>query len=318
MGASRLSVLVTGGCGFLGVHVLKRLSEEGYSVVSYDINDAQPRPRGPGRVSFVKGDVADLHRLLEAAKKFKVERAVHLAALLTAESEENPPRAFKVNVDGTINVLEAARLMDFEGVVYASSQAVYGVTGGEPVREDHPKNPVSVYGATKLASELAGFKYAELYSLGFAALRFPMIYGPGPRGRGARLINMIVEPAARGERAVVPFSGDMKVEPLHVADAAESVLSALKVRVTGAYNIGTGEVHTLRGVLNILKELRPEADAIFKANPGRLVYPVQGPLSIEKARAELSFAPRHNLRSGLRSYLEHLKAEGGASAELDF
>lgn len=307
-----MSVLVTGGCGFLGLHVLKKLSDEGYDVVAYDVTAVQPDvfrrfyKADLSRVRFVKGDLLDVSRVLEVVRRLGVKHIVHLATLLTRDSEDNPPKAFKVNVEGTLNLLEIARVMNVEKFVYASSEAVYGVTDEKPVHEDHPKRPNSVYGITKLTSEFMGLKYSELFGLDFIALRFPMIYGPGIYAGGTRLINYIIESAVKGETAAVPFTDNMKVEPLHVFDAANSVYLALKaVRpVSKAYNIGTGRIYTLREIFETVKSLYPRASVTFGDAPGYLIYPIQGPMVIEKARAELNFMPKYDLVSGVKNYAE--------------
>ncbi|MEM3948807.1 MAG: NAD(P)-dependent oxidoreductase [Zestosphaera sp.] len=307
-----MSVLVTGGCGFLGLHVLKRLSDEGYDVIAYDVATVQPDvlrrfyKADLNKIRFVRGDLLDVPRVLETVRKLDVKHMVHLATMLTKDSEDNPPKAFKVNVEGTLNLLEISRVMDVEKLVYASSEAVYGVTGEAPVHEDHPKRPNSVYGITKLTSEFMGLKYSELYGLDFIALRFPMIYGPGIYGGGTRLINYIIESAVKGEAATIPFTESMRVEPLHVADAANSVYLALKARRPAGkvYNIGIGRICTLREVLETIKSLYPNTSVSFGDMPGHLIYPVQGPLVIERARTELNFTPRYDLISGVKNYVE--------------
>lgn len=307
-----MSVLVTGGCGFLGLYVLKKLSDEGYDVVAYDVTTVQPDvfkrfyKADLSRVRFVRGDLLEVPRLVEVIRRFGVKHVVHLATLLTRESEDNPPKAFKVNVEGTLNLLEISRVMDVEKFVYASSEAVYGVTDEKPVHEDHPKRPNSVYGITKLTSEFTGLKYGELFGLDFTALRFPMIYGPGIYAGGTRLINYIIESAVKGETAVISFTDGMKAEPLHVVDAANSVYLALKAKrpASKVYNIGVGRIYTLREIFETVKSLYPKASVVFGDTPGYLIYPVQGPMVIERARAELNFTPKYDLMSGVENYAE--------------
>lgn len=305
-----MSVLVTGGCGYLGLHVLKRLLEEGWSVVSYDLNivseDLLKQFYGidTKKVKLVRGDVLETTKILETVRRYGITHIVHLATLLTRESEENPPRAYRVNVEGTINLLEVSRVMDLEKFIFASSEAIYGITGDEPIREDHPKNPISIYGITKLTAEYIGLKYHEIYKFDFIALRYPMIYGPGAFAGGARLINYMIEGAVKGVRVVIPFSSRMRVEPLYVYDAAMAVHSALKSKkmLGGAYNIGIGRIYSLEEILEVLRELYPKVDISFGEASGYFIYPVQGPLNIERAQSELGFRPAYDLVSGIKSY----------------
>lgn len=309
-----MSVLVTGGCGYLGLHVLKRLSEEGWSVVGYDLNIVgenllkQFYRVDTTKVKLVRGDVLEITKILETVRRYGITHIVHLATLLTRESEENPPRAFKVNVESTINLLEISRLVDIEKFVFASSEAIYGITGDELIREDRPKNPISIYGITKLTAEYVGFRYRENHGIDFIALRYPMIYGPGAYAGGARLINYIVEGAIKGVPVTIQFSGRMRVEPLYVYDAATAVHLALRSEntVSGAYNIGVGRIYSLAEIVDVLRELYPNVNVSFGETPGYFIYPVQGPLSIERARSELGFRPVYDLATGIKHYAQTL------------
>lgn len=309
-----MSVLITGGCGYLGLHVLKRLSEEGWSVVSYDVGHVDASllesfyRLDTRKVRFVRGDVLDVFKVAETVKKYGVEYVVHLATLLTRESEENPFRAYKVNVEGTLNLLEVSRLSGVRKFVFASSEAVYGITGDEPVHEDYPKNPITVYGATKLAAEYLGIKYSDLYGVGFVALRYPMLYGPGAYAGGTRPINHMIESAVKNAPATVPFVEHMKVEPLYVDDAVKAVCLTLKAGKTPSrvYNIGVGRIYTLREVLETIRSMYPGAEVSFGDQSGIFVYPVQGPLCIKRAREELGYTPDYDLASGIRRYAQIL------------
>ncbi|MEM0065363.1 MAG: NAD-dependent epimerase/dehydratase family protein [Thermosphaera sp.] len=309
-----MSVLVTGGCGYLGLYVLKRLSEEGWSVVSYDITSIDLNllenfyRLDTKRVKFVKGDIQDVFKIAETVKKYNIEYVVHLATLLTRESEENPPRAYKVNIEGTLNLLEVSRLFDIKKFVFASSEAVYGITGEEPVHEEYPKNPVTIYGITKLAAEYLGIKYSNIYGVNFVALRYPMLYGPGAYAGGTRPINYMIEAAAKNIPATIPFVEHMKVEPLYVDDAVKAILLALKTERTpsNVYNIGIGKMYTLKEILDVIRLTYPRAEVSFGNQPGVFVYPVRGPLSIRRAREELGYTPDYDIISGVRKYAEVL------------
>ncbi len=211
-----------------------------------------------------------------------------------------------MNVEGTLNVLEAARLMDIDKVVFTSSEAVYGVTKEVLIDEDYPKKPISIYGVTKLTAEYIGLKYSDLYGLDFIALRYPMLYGYGISLTGTRPINYIIESAVMGKPAVLRFSGHMKVEPLYLKDAVQAVELALKTKKPPAkiYNIGIGKIYSLHEICDIVKKYIVNAQCSFGEDPGVLIYPARGPLSIKRAREELGYEPKYDPPKGIIETIE--------------
>lgn len=310
-----MNVLVTGGCGFIGLHVIKKLVDEGYEPIAYDITIPQAElikdfyGLKVDKVKFIKGDITEVLKVLEVIKKYDIKNVVHMATLLTVASEENPYKAFKVNVDATVNLLEISRITDVERFVFISSEAVYGITDEEPIDEDYPKRPISMYGITKLASELIALKYAELYGLETVVLRYPMVYGPGLAVGGTRTINDIIESAVKTKFVKVDFKSDCRVEPLYVKDAANSVYLALKAErpQSKVYNIGVGTMYTLKEIFEAVKRFAPEAQAVFGDKSLTLAYPARGPLKIERAYRELGYIPQYDLINGVKDYVTMLK-----------
>jgi len=310
-----MNVLVTGGCGFIGLHVIKKLVDEGYEPIAYDITIPQAElikdfyGLKVDKVKFIKGDITEVLKVLEVIKKYDIKNVVHMATLLTVASEENPYKAFKVNVDATVNLLEISRITDVERFVFISSEAVYGITDEEPIDEDYPKRPISMYGITKLASELIALKYAELYGLETVVLRYPMVYGPGLAVGGTRTINDIIESAVKTKFVKVDFKSDCRVEPLYVKDAANSVYLALKAEKpqSKVYNIGVGTMYTLKEIFEVVKRFAPEAQAVFGDKSLTLAYPARGPLKIERAYRELGYIPQYDLINGVKDYVTMLK-----------
>lgn len=311
-----MTTLIIGGSGYIGLHTIKKFVDEGEDVVVYDI--AMPQldkvrafyGLNLDKVKFVKGDVTNFIKLMETCVKYNVDHIVYLAAYLTVASEENPYQAFKVNVEGVVNTLEIARITDVKKFVFTSSEAVYGITEENvPVDEDHPKKPISMYGVLKLSSELIALKYSDIYGLNVAILRFPMVYGAGLAVGGTRPINVMVEDAVRHKLVKVNFKEDSKVEPLHVVDAAHSIYLAVKVKNlrSRVYNIGVGKMYTLREIFNVIKEFVPDAQAVFGSDDMTFIYPVQGPLKIERAREELGYNPQYDLKKGIENYVFLIK-----------
>ena len=152
-----MSILVTGGTGFIGSYLVRALLERGERVVAFDTTPNTELVRGESpQITFVRGDVSQITDILHTVKKEGVKEIHHLGALLVPACEADPVKALTVNVRGTVDVLEAARLMDVEKVVFTSSVGVFGPDLPEPVTDDAPKNPPTDYGMTKLLCELYG------------------------------------------------------------------------------------------------------------------------------------------------------------------
>ena len=178
-----MTIMVTGGTGFIGARIIRKLLERGQDVVSFDL--APPRPTLDSRMNAVplyRGDVTDMAHLMEAVNTHKVSRIIHLAALLPPASENRPGHGLHVNIQGANNVFEVARWASIERVVYASSIAVYGVQdtfGQHPINEDDPANPVNVYGMTKAVNDFAAAKYIDMYGLDLRGIRICTVFGHG-------------------------------------------------------------------------------------------------------------------------------------------
>lgn len=305
--------LVTGGNGFIGSYVLRELVKRGEKAVSYDLPYRPPPENVAKKVTFEKGDIRYVTRLFEVAKNHDVDHIIHTVSLLTAVSQMNPMLAFDINGKGTLNVLEVARTMDVDRVVYISGAAVYGVTERDKwVTEDHPRNPVTIYGAIKVLCEDLGMNYVKTYGLDFVAVRPPIAYGP-ERERGFLFIQDCIEHAVFKKHVKIPGGGDQKFGPAHVKDAAKGLVLAsfkkgLKHRI---FNVGPGisKMYTLRDVANMVKEFVPEAT--FDIGPGEVIEdPLRGPLDITRAREELNYEPDYpRLEKGVKDFIETLIKE---------
>ena len=312
-----MSVLLTGGTGFMGSWVARGLIDKGDKPVIYDArSDLDLLEDVKGGFDFVQGDILDLAGLITTLKRFKVERVIHAAALT---SPPNPMTGVKVNVEGTINVFEASRIMEVKRVVYISSKAVYGAITGEhahpaymPISEDYRKMPDSIYGATKVASEFMASHYHSQWGLDVVSLRFAFIYGPGKSQRyaGTSIHGQIIEKAARGLETRIPQGREQKIDLVYVKDVANSILTAcftheLKSRV---YHIGSGEGTTLADLAREVRKYFPKT--VIEIGPGidylmdqRSHY---GILDITRAREELGFIPEFPLEKGVEEYIRNL------------
>jgi nucleoside-diphosphate-sugar epimerase len=302
--------MITGGTGFIGGHVTRGLVNRGREAVAFDsAPDTEWTTDLANRTRIIKGEVQDLSIIIDTIRKFDITHIIHTASLLTSTSKERPSTAFSVNILGTVNILEAARLMDVSQVTYASSTAVYGNTReGEVVDEEHSQKPVTLYGVSKLLGEHYGLVYSQDYGIGFNALRFPIVYGPGQSRRGFDAIKEVVEKPMQGLPAKVPVGGDQTYDTVYVKDVSDAMISACFVGKTehSLFNIGLGAMHSLRDVANIVGKAIP--GSVFELGPGYdMAEPARGPLNINRARAELGYEPKFDLDKGIRDYIRTLR-----------
>jgi UDP-glucose 4-epimerase len=320
-----VAVLVTGGMGVLGSMVTEELVGHGERAVLYARHlDASLLGRDLlPRVEYVQGDVLELPALVHAIRRHRVTRIVHMAALLIGECQTNPYRGFKVNVEGTVNVLEAARMTDVARVVYTSSKSVYGAVPPpyghptyRPLPEDGPKNPVRVYDVTKLAGEHMGLNYASTFGLDVVILRFASTFGPGKLVRHGPVSwhSRLVEDAMAGQPARLPQGGDQPDDMIYHRDIAHAIVLAcyaggLTDRV---FNVGRGEPSTMREFAEAIRRVIP--GATIEVGPGLDYYgsgiPYYSVYDIGRARQQLGFTPRFDMEAGVRDYVETMRRLG--------
>ena len=215
-----MTTMVTGGNGFIGARILRKLVERGQRPVCFDL-----APPGPAlqpiadSVDHYRGDVTRLPQLLEASDAYGVNRVIHMAALLPPDTETRPQLGMQVNIIGTSNVFEAAVYGKLERVVYASSIAVYGTQepfGERPILEDDLAAPVNVYGMTKLANDVSARAYRERYGLDLRGVRIATVFGHGRvTGMTGLIGGLLVSLPAVGRPVDLPFHPEEKSALIH-------------------------------------------------------------------------------------------------------
>jgi len=309
-----MATLVTGGNGFISSYVIKGLQDRGEEVVSFDIVEPPPKVSNifdTGKIKFIQGDVQNVVDLFRIIKEENISRIIHAAAVLTPVSQKDPLLACHVNIGGTLNVLEAARIMKIKKVVFFSSVTTYGAISQQKQPEEYPKNPVTVYGVTKVTCEHFGLQYAKEFGVDFVAVRFPMIYGwRASSMKGVAIYKEIIEKSWRGESATIATTDGLerKFEPLYVKDAAKAVLLAafkeeFKNRI---FNISSGEILQLKEMMKIVQELMPQSKVSIAKGIDQSTV-TGGSLDLSKAFDELGFRPDYPFREGVKDYLSYLK-----------
>ncbi len=305
-----VKVLVTGGAGFIGSHVVEELLRRGDSVLVLDdfstgseqnLNEVVAEvPGAAGRLEVVKGDVRDgelVRELVEAS-----EGVIHLGAQPSVpRSLEAPVEVNEVNYIGTLNVLDAARGKRVK-LVIASSSSVYGDTPELPKREDMVPRPRSPYAVSKLASELAGRVFWDTWGVENIHLRYFNVFGPRQRHDSpyAAVVPKFVSALISGERPTVYGDGLQTRDFTFVKDAANATLLALeKGEGFSVYNVAGGSQVSIIELLNTLKEITgKEVEPIFTdPRPGDVRH---SRASLEKIGKELGYEPRWSLKEALR------------------
>jgi len=305
-------VLVTGGAGFLGTAVVRRLARRGDRVIVLDNFQAGGSENLGGlgsNVAVFSGDMTDLDGLLALIRKHRVQRIIHAAAIVsTLPSLSAPSYVTRVNIEGTLNVLEAMRLGDVERAVHISSEETYGAFRHEPADEEHPVAPIAPYGISKVASEQLGRFYRTVYKTDFISVRTSWVYGPGfPRQRIPRTL---IEAALAGRPLHLSCGGEARIDHTYLDDCVEGILLALDhpVHPFDVYNVASGEAWSTAEMVALVKELIPGADLSVGPGPlwydDRLVVPPKGALDLSRAKRVLGYQPKYDLRRGLASYIE--------------
>jgi threonine 3-dehydrogenase len=207
-----MRILLTGAGGQIGTEFLPTLAAQGHEVLAFDLA-ARPESCPPG-IEWVRGDISLAGEVNDAFARFHPERVFHLAAILSATGERAPHRAWRVNMEGTLNVLEAARLFEARQVFFTSTIAAFGPGLESPVGDAVSMRPRTMYGVTKVAGELLGEYYEHAYGLDFRGVRFPGLINAGVPGGGTSdyALHMFVEGVRSGryecfvhERSRIPF-----------------------------------------------------------------------------------------------------------------
>jgi UDP-glucose 4-epimerase len=297
-------VLVTGGAGFLGSYLVPALLARGCAVTVFDAAADPPTLAAcRDRIDYVRGDLGSPADLYRAAMTCRPQGVFHLGAILAGPCEENPGRGFQVNFDSTRILLDASLALRVHRFFMVSSISVFGRDASEPVRDDAAKNPETIYGQTKLASEHLLLWYARKHGLDTRALRFTWVFGPGrTTGITALYSSLILDAIARGEAIRVP-NPDERGDWLYVRDAVKAILMlwdapVLRQRV---YNIAGG-VHSIREVVAIARRLRPDA-TVTLADAGASLSPYPVAYDDSAARREFGWKPDYTIDAAVAEHL---------------
>jgi len=292
--------VITGGAGFIGSHIADALIAGGHEVVVVDdFSAGRHENLDPDNVTLLEGSIEDTGLLGEACEG--ADGVFHEAAVTSVQaSVRDPAHSNRVNVDGTLNVLIAARDAGVRKVVMASSAAVYGNDPALPKKESMRPDPLSPYAASKLADEHYCKVFSELYDLQTVCLRYFNVYGPrqDPKSEYAAVIPKFIERLSSGLQPVIFGDGLQTRDFVYVGDVARANLMAMESDATGVYNIACGQRTSLLELAGALTEIAglPSEPGFAPPQPGDVRHSVA---DISGAEEAFSYEPSYSLEKGL-------------------
>jgi UDP-glucose 4-epimerase len=318
-GLENSRILVIGGAGFVGSHIVDQLLEEPVREVVVLDNFVRGTRENlssavtDARVSIVDGSILDTDLLEELMTG--TDHVFHLAALWLYECVHEPRSAVEVNIVGTFNVIEAAQAAGVKKVVYSSSASVYGDALDTPMTEDHPFNNRTTYGATKIAGEQLFRAFYEQHGLDYVGMRYMNVYGPRMdyQGTYVSVIMKVLDKIEAGEAPQIFGDGSQAYDFVHVSDVARANILALKSEATDVnLNIGTGVKTTIKELVEALLEITG-ADLEPQYLPQEQMFVTHRVGSTELAEELTGFRAEIPYLDGLRSVVEWRTADRAAS-----
>lgn len=303
------TILVTGGAGYIGSHVVKELLSQGHQPIVFDNLHTGHRKAVKNAV-FIEGDLSDARKLKETFQSYPIHVVLHFAAdCLVGESVQNPVKYFKNNVKNSLQLIEILEEFEITKLVFSSSAAVYGDPKEIPISEEHPCAPTNPYGETKWIFEKVLQAFHDAGKLDFISLRYFNAAGADPEGElgedhspETHLIPLVIKTAMDGTS--VPVYGKDYNTPdgtcvrdyIHVADLANAHLLALRNleegKISGIYNLGNGNGYSVREVIEMVEKVTGRKVTAVDS-PRRPGDPARLVASSEKIRKELGWISRY-------------------------
>jgi nucleoside-diphosphate-sugar epimerase len=306
--------LITGGCGFIGRHLARYLAEANEQVVIFDIKEESVLNNAlAGHINYIKGDLTDWEQVCQAVSNNGIDCIYHLGGVLLHAAETSPQLACQINVSGTLNILEAARLFNVGSVIFASTA---GATGSEGLRDADDTAvymPNTMYGLTKFLGERLGEYYYSRYNVNFRSIRLPAVMGPREKSDSiSRYVSLMIQEPALGYAYQVYVDKSIKNPYLYIKDIVHALVklknadeARLKRRV---YNLAGLEI-TAGEEADIVGKYLPEARIDFKPDEVSVNILKKVPfVDGSKAREEWGFHPIFATEEAVRDFINEVQS----------
>lgn len=296
-----MKIIVTGGCGFIGSHLVDRLMKENYRVIVVDNLSTGRKENLNPKAKFYKINIGNF-KITEIFKKERPEIVFHYAAQIDVrKSVRDPISDAKINVLGSVNLLENCQKFGVKKIIFASTGgAIYGEANILPTPEIYCELPLSPYGISKLTVEKYLDYYFKFFGLPFVSLRLANVYGPRQNSKGeAGVVAIFCDKMLSKKKALINGNGKQTRDFIFVGDVVEANILALNKNKVGIYNIGTAKETNIN---TIFKKLNKLTNSKYKEihGPTRLGEQKRSCLDFTKARKELGWKPKTDLDRGLK------------------
>jgi len=296
-----MTILVTGGTGFIGSHLVNALAKRGHRIIVVGRTKKQNR----SNIKFYQANICS-PKIDLVFKKERPDIIFHLAAIL---STKNIVALTKTNIIGSLNILELTRKYKIKKFIFASSASVYGHTTTPLIQENHSTNPLSVYGLSKLTTEKLIEIYYNLYKIPYIVIRYGNIYGPRQKilRPGSGIVNFIYK-ILHDQIPEINGSGKQLRDYIYIDDLIDASLKIIKTKKVGIYNVGSGVGISLNDIISkINKILSKNIKPKYNLSAGGGVK--KSILDIKKIKKDMKWRPKISIDTGLRKTIEYFKKQ---------
>lgn len=309
-----MAFLITGGNGHIGSWIAYLLAKQNKHSIIYDIQETKYPDYLESfkeKITFIQGDVLDFARLADTVKKNKnkIEGIIHTVAIMGDFVSLNPHYNITLNINGTLNILEIARIFGIKKVIYTSTGAVYGEMDGI-ANEENPVDPPDLYASSKVSAEFIGQRYSDQFGIDFRIARVYFVYGPGKLPSKFIKLYQLAFGALEGLRGLQSNAGsDQEIDFTYVEDTAKGIilLSEKEHVKRKIYNIATGSPHKVGEVIKLAKQFSHFPSEV-KVGKGKLMKRCEA-LDISNAEEELGYQAKVGIEEGIKRYSNWIKKQ---------
>lgn len=309
-----MKVLVTGGAGFIGSHIVDLLIKNDYEVCVIDNLAHGKKSNINSKAKFYKIDIRD-KGILDIFKNEKPEFIVHNAAQISVlKSIENPIDDADININGTLNILEAARKTDVKKIIYSASAAIFGEPEYLPIDEKHSLNMISNYGVSKHTVEHYLNVYKKLYDMDYIVLRYSNVYGPRQDSSGeGGVVAIFCEKIIKNQSPYIFGDGTQTRDFVYVKDVARANLMAIKSNKVGVFNVCTNTKISVKKLFYCIKNIIDNKDIKPIYTEKRYGDIKNSYMSYKKISDEIGWVPEYNIGRGLKETIKFYSKNGGGN-----